>query len=264
MTESAIQGSTSGVWKTRGHRARTRRGRILRPICWGNGGVAPVRSPPCGSVKTMEMGTIGQRVGGTRSVRRETRSRFECLSVAFLLLLAAGNCGAESAGGLHEIALFPSASSPHWEGFARIVNHSDEQGTVRVRGIDDSGSAFGPIELPLGPRAAAHFNSEDLEAGNLAKRLPQGLGNGKGDWRLHLETDLHIEPLSYIRTQDGFVTPMFEVVPRENESHYVRFFNPASNASQISRLRLVNPTAESVAVTIEGRDDSGNVAPGEP
>ena len=89
-----------------------------------------------------------------------------------------------------------------------------------------------------------------------------GLGDGDGDWRLHVETDLDIEPLSYIRTRDGFVTAMHEAVLREDGRHYVRFFNPGSNRSQVSSLRLVNPTAESVAVTIEGRDDDGATAPG--
>ena len=175
---------------------------------------------------------------------------------------APGEWAAEAAGARHLISLFPSATSPHWEGFARIVNLSDEPGTVRIRGVDDAGIEYGPVELSLQARAVTHFNSGDLESGNPDKGPSVGLGDGDGDWRLDLETDLDIEPLSYIRTHDGFVTAMHEVVPREDGRHYVRFFNPGSNRSQVSSLRLVNPTAERVVVTIEGRDDDGAAAPG--
>ena len=162
----------------------------------------------------------------------------------------------------HVLGLFPSASSPHWEGFARIVNHSDEPGTVRILGIDDLGMEHGPVELSLEAGAVAHFNSGDLESGNSEKGLSAGLGDGEGDWRLQLDTGLDIEPLSYVRTEDGFVTAMHQVAPSEGLRHQVRFFNPGSNRSQVSRLRLVNPTAESVSVTIEGTDDHGMTAPG--
>ncbi len=39
-------------------------------------------------------------------------------------------------------------------------------------------------------------------------------------------------------------------------------FNPASDATQVSRLRLINPGDAAAAVTIGGRDDSGAVATG--
>ena len=44
--------------------------------------------------------------------------------------------------------------------------------------------------------------------------------------------------------------------------HHVAFFNPGSNASQVSRLRLVNPGEDAVEATISGRDDDGESAPG--
>ena len=175
-----------------------------------------------------------------------------------MVALFAGAAGAAT----HTIALFPSASSPQWEGFARIVNHSDEAGAVRITGIDAAGSEHGPVALTLAARATAHLNSGDLEAGNAGKGLSGGLGDGEGDWRLRLESELDIEALSYIRTEDGFVTAMHEVVPGQGGRYHVRFFNPGGNASQVSRLRLVNPSEAEVEVTIEGRDDAGAEAPG--
>ena len=161
----------------------------------------------------------------------------------------------------HDIGLFPSASNPHREGFARIINHSDETGTVRLVGIDDAGSEHGPVEFTLEARSTMHFNSRDLEEGNALKELFGKLGEGAGEWRLRLESDLAIEALSYVRDGDGFVTAMHERVPAQERQHHVRFFNPGSNTSQVSLLRLINPTEDEVEVTIEGRDDAGEPAP---
>ena len=169
--------------------------------------------------------------------------------------------GAVAGASPHTITLFPSASSPHREGFARIINHSDASGPVRITGIDDAGREHGPVELTLEARAVAHFNSTDLEAGNARKGLSGRLGDGEGEWRLRVESELAIEVLSYVRTGDGFVTAMHEGVPAQGGRHHVRFFNPGSNTSQVSRLRLVNPGEDEVEVTIEGRDDNGEPAP---
>ena len=162
----------------------------------------------------------------------------------------------------HTIPLFPSASNVMLSGFARVINHSGRSGTVSIFGIDDAGSERGPIELALAAGAVAHFNSTDLERGNALKGLTGELGEGKGDWRLRLESDLSIQVLPFMRTGDGFVTTMHEVVPTRNRFHYVPFFNPGSNAAQVSRLRIINPNDEEVEITVRGRDDNGDPAPG--
>ena len=182
--------------------------------------------------------------------------------LAVALFCAIGVSAPTAADSSQLFPLFPPASHPHWAGFARVINHSDTSGTVRITGIDDEGREYGPVELSLEARASAHFNSGDLEMGNPDKGLPKGLGDGEGDWRLRLESDLDIESLSYVRTGDGFVTAMHEVVPEEGMRHHVRFFNPGVNRDQVSRLRLINAAGESVEVTIAGLDDNGDPAPG--
>ena len=162
----------------------------------------------------------------------------------------------------HSIALFPSASTPHRQGFVRIINHSDQTGTVHITGIDDAGDEYGPVELSLNAQATVHFNSWDVEEGNPDKGIAGALGAGEGDWRLRLESELAVQVVSYIRTGDGFVTAMHEVVPSQEGLYHARFFNPASNVSQVSRLRLINSGDEAVEVTVKGRDDTGQAAPG--
>ena len=158
--------------------------------------------------------------------------------------------------------LFPRASDPEREGFARVINHSSRDGQVRITAVDDAGTRYGPVALSMASRQTAHFNSGDLESGNAGKGLPDGIGSGQGDWRLSFESDLDIEVLSYVRTRDGFLTSMHDLAPAGPDGLLVVTFNPASNADQASGLRLINPGEVDASATITGVDDSG-ASPGE-
>ena len=164
---------------------------------------------------------------------------------------------------------FSPASDPDRQGFVRIANRSERAGTVSIEAIDDAGTRFGPVALSIGGGETVHFNSDDLEAGNADKGLPDGVGDGSGAWRLELGTDLDIEALAYLRHKDGFLTAVHDVVPLEDGRHRVPFFNPASNWRQVSLLRLTNRGTETATARIQGIDDAGDggraettVAPG--
>ena len=173
--------------------------------------------------------------------------------------------GAQDAGrdvSTHVIPLFPPAGD-RLQGFARIINHSDRAGIVSILAIDDSGVRFGPASLWLDAKATAHFNSDDLEQGNAFKGLLDGVGDGDGNWRLEFDTDLDIEPLAYVRTADGFVTSIHDVAPEVAPGRYsVPIFNPGNNRSQVSLLRLINPTEIDADVEITGLDDRGDLLGG--
>ena len=178
------------------------------------------------------------------------------------LLLVPGQA-ALAHGDMHGIPLVTPASHPDQEGFVRIINRSDQRGTVAIHAIDDSGMPFGPIEVELAANETVHFNSTDLEEGNASKGLFGGLGDGDGNWRLELESDLDIEPLGYIRTGTGFVTSMHDLVAEDEPGRYrVPIFNPGSNRMQRSELRLINPGTSRAAITITGFDDRGRSPPG--
>ena len=179
--------------------------------------------------------------------------------VAAFVLLSGQAATAQNA---HTLPLVLSASNPALEGFVRIINRSNQAGTVRIRAIDDTGRRFGPVSLSLSARETANFNSRDLERGNASKGLPSGVGDGQGHWRLELDTALDVGPLAYIRTSDGFVTSMHDVVPSAGSNHYASFFNPGSNQRQRSWLRLINPGAGAAEVTITAHDDAGEPASG--
>ncbi len=148
------------------------------------------------------------------------------------------------------------------QGFVRLINRSDEAGEVRIHAIDDSGRRFGPESLALGAKGGAQFNSEDLEQGNPGVGLSTGVGDGTGNWRLELDTTLDIEPLAYVRTADGFLTSMHQLAPEEEPMRYrVPIFNPGSNQSLESSLRLINPGAGAAEIVIDGLDAKGNPPP---
>ena len=157
----------------------------------------------------------------------------------------------------HGVPLFPTASDGFREGLVRIINHSSRAGEVGVDAIDDAGDLHGPVTVTIGARETVHFNSRDLELGNPAKGLSGSTGTGFGDWRLALESDLDIEVLAYLRTADGYLTSMHDVVASDNGVHRVPTFNPASNREQVSRLRIVNHGVSEAHVGIRGIDDSG-------
>ena len=171
----------------------------------------------------------------------------------------------------HTLPLVTSADSAQ-QSFLRIINRSNRAGTASIRAIDDTGRRFGPATLDLEAEETVHLNSMDLEIGNSDKGLSGDIGDGVGDWRLELNTELDIELLAYIRTTDGFVTSMHDVVQPEYVPgtpgvddfirHNVRFFNPGSNTSQVSRLRVINTASVDNVVTITGVDDAGEPAPG--
>ena len=156
------------------------------------------------------------------------------------------------------IPLFIRADDPSRQGFLRIVNRSDEAGTVTIRAIDDFGNAASPVSLTIGAGAVRHLNSNDLEAGARGKGLSGRTGPPtEGNWRLELITSLDIETYSYVRTTGGFLTSMHDLAPTTGNRHEIVIFNPGSNESQVSMLRLVNPSAEDAEVTISAVDDAG-------
>ena len=154
------------------------------------------------------------------------------------------------------VPYFPAAGDVR-QGFVRIINRSGEAGHVFIEAVDDAGVRAAPVRMEIGARRAVHFNSRDLENGNAAKDLRGIGGPTAGDWRLSVISALDVEVLSYIRTEDGFVTAMHDVAA----DAIAPFFNPGDNRNQRSILRVVNTEAEPAKWTTGGYDDRGSWRP---
>ena len=109
---------------------------------------------------------------------------------------------------------------------ARVVNRGGQAGEVRIEAFDDTDREYDVVTLAVGAGEAAHFNSDDLEDGNADKGPTGSTGAGTGAWRLELTSALDIEVLSYVRTADGFLTAMHDVVPRDGTRYRVAVLNP--------------------------------------
>lgn len=160
--------------------------------------------------------------------------------------------------------LVAASDFPPW-GFVRVMNRSDEAGTVDIVAIDDTGERFGPVTLSLDARAVGTFTSRDIEEGAAQHGLSAGVGDGSGHWRLEFDTDLDIVARAYARGPESFVSRIDATVDAIGDDEYrydVRFFNPGSNTVKPSTLRLVNPGDAAADVTISAKDDQGDDAPG--
>ena len=155
------------------------------------------------------------------------------------------------------LPLFLSAHHPFGEGFVRIINHSAKAGEVRIFGVDDSGERYGPAALSMASRSNAHFRSIDLELGNPDRGIADGIGQGQGDWRLEFETSIDIEVMGFVRTHDGFVTSVLDVIEQQGDCWRLPIVNPGRNDRQRSLVRLTNTNDDSVEVSISARDDHG-------
>ena len=163
---------------------------------------------------------------------------------------------AQNAGVSVPLMLAPDSER---QGFVRIINESNQTGSVRITAHDDAGTAASPIEIRLEAGKSFHFNSEDLADGNNAKGI-SGIGEpSQGHWRLSVETALQdVQVLAFVRTRDGFLTAMHDVLPRDAQGRLVaKMLNPGSNRNQESKLRLVNTGANRESVSISGVDDQG-------
>lgn len=159
------------------------------------------------------------------------------------------------------LAMFPSSADRPWQGFARIVNRDILWNLIIVYAYGDVGLRETALYLPVA--GVRHFNTDHLEAGNDALGM-SGVGTSDASWWLDVSGSENMDITAYVRTADGFVTAMHDLAPAtfgrtpSGHRHEVVIFNPASNTTQRSLLRLVNPSYDdNVSVEIVSRDDRG-------
>ena len=164
--------------------------------------------------------------------------------------------------GVAAVPLLVSATNSMRQGFVRIINETNATGRVRILAVDDGGNAAAPVEIPLRGNRVTHLNAGDIEDGNRNKGITAGIGPpARGNWRLGIETNplLDVRALAYVRTNDGFLTAMHDTLQRDDRGRLVAItFNPATNRTQASRLRLINVGGNAETIAIEGVDDVGH------
>ena len=145
------------------------------------------------------------------------------------------------------IPVFPSSMNAMGrEGFVRMINNSEEAGVVSVMG--SNGADTKTVEFNIEPKMAVHFNSTHFES------------SSEKDWNLVFDSELDLDISAYVRTQDGFLTNMHDVVPSFGTMHHVATFNPGKNPNQVSRLHIMNTGEEKALIQVSGMDDAGEMS----
>jgi hypothetical protein len=109
---------------------------------------------------------------------------------------------------VNKVFFFNPGSNKNQKSSLRLVNNSNQTGSVTISGIDDKGLAApgGDVTLSIPSNGGAIITSEDLENGNSALGLTGSLGDGTGKWRLEISSDVNLEVQSLLATPNGFIT----------------------------------------------------------
>ena len=121
------------------------------------------------------------------------------------------------------LTTFNPASNTKQVSILRLVNLTGTDAVVAVRGTDDDGVWTAGIGLNVPAAQSVEFTATELETGKPAPdRDGQGsisggsLGDGKGKWRLKVETDRKIVVMSLLRSPTGHLTNLSTVPGRPN------------------------------------------------
>ena len=122
--------------------------------------------------------------------------------------------------GVHAVPYFPSASDSRGrQGVIRIINDTAIDVPVHVQPRDDTARRYEPLTLVVRAGEAVHLDSWDLERGDPSSGLSGGAGAGMGDWRLDIASWPGVEVLAYVRSLNGALTPVQDLLDEAGQSH---------------------------------------------
>ena len=156
---------------------------------------------------------------------------------------------------IHSVLFFPGLSDGSGPtGLLRIVNHSDEDGEVKIIAIDDSGDRSEEVTVAVMANTVTAISSEALENGDTELGI-EGIGDGEGHWRLLVSSDLDIQPYAYIKDSAGAITPI-QIAASKLNGRYEIGFPAREDPSDMRYVRIINrSTSSDVVVVVEGRGD---------
>ena len=167
-----------------------------------------------------------------------------------------------STGNDHYVYFVKDPAETTQQSFVRILNLTTQSGTVTVTGYDDAGNEGGTMSFTLAANDAQQLNSSDIETGNTDKGLSGALGEGDGNWRLVVSSDLEMDVMSIIRLPGGYLSNMSAISPGEGNSRELTLVEPADETTRTSSLRIINTSTNVATVTVSATDDDGAPAPG--
>ena len=160
---------------------------------------------------------------------------------------------------VHRVGLFGPAKSTGAASKLRLTNRSAQALRANITGVDDTGASPGGIvSVELEADESVMLAAEELEAGG--PNLLGALGDGKGEWRLRIDSDGDLAVMNLIETSDGRLANLSGVtttVVPARKAHVVTRFPSSAEASTEGVVRIVNRSGNRASIRIQPQDSTG-------
>ena len=202
-------------------------------------------------------GTAGPGQGGWRLV---LSADFDFDAYAYIRtgdgFLTSMHDTAPEEDGMHRVVIFNPGSNLNQESRLRLVNAGDAPAAVEIAGTDDAGNASdGTVRVEIPAGESLTYTAAELETGG-APGLAGTLGDGRGKWRLAVESEGAVEVMSLLSSPTGHLTNL-STAPEGalDGTHAVPLFPSASDAlGRQGFVRVVNHVDRTGEVTIRAYD----------
>ena len=209
-----------------------------------------------------DKGLFGATGSGVGDWRLELYSDLDIEALSYVRatdgLVTAMHDVAPSEGIRHRVPFFNAASDFEQESRLRLINPGGGPAEVAITGIDRRGSSPGDgVAVTLAPGASLTYTAAELESG-AAAGLRGSLGDGKGEWRLLVESEQPLQVMSLVSSSTGHLTNLSTVPSNEARGvQSVPLFPAASDPfGRQGLVRVVNRTNSAGEVRVKAHDDT--------
>src|SRR3546814_7656154 len=107
-----------------------------------------------------------------------------------------------------QVPTFNPAENPNQVSILRLINPTAIDVSIAINGQDDEGlpAPNGALTLVLPAGSARDLTASEIENGDQALGLLNGIGNGSGKWMLTVSASQPIKVMSLLRDPGGILT----------------------------------------------------------
>ena len=134
--------------------------------------------------------------------------------------------------------------------FIRIVNRSENAGTISIVVRDGSLREYPPIQLTMNGMGTLQFGASDLENGNPSIGISHGTGLDLDDFHLSISSSLNLAVSSYEQSDDGFVVLRDEFKAEEIPLSGTEIFGWSPGTGLDNMLTVRNPHLQPVKLEV--------------
>jgi len=179
--------------------------------------------------------------------------------IGLLLLLSLGLSFQSSFAAEKILWYLPNANDDSSvDSFIRIINNENTSALVTVSGSTENGDAGqSDITFTIQPNETKSLRVIELQNGSVTKGLTGQFGDGNGPWKFTINSPLNFDLYAYIRSSKGYITKLNDTITKKGNQFHIPIFNPGSNLTKVSYLRISNNEANASQIQITGTDEDG-------